>query len=316
MHSIHLRLRTSGDTASVTLRWAWPLARAGLDVRREGRADQVRRRVAGALVADAGAAPPRRGRRARGEPHHRAPAATSSAPAAPRSSPSGRSSRVGIDRAQVDGRRRRGLRPRGWPRLVGIDAGAYAKGVAAAGPQAFVEAIVYRRGERAARRWAGIDRIAGAVALPDELPLAPTKEFAAPILGTVGPVTAEMVEEHPDATAPATSRGSPGSRRATTSSCAARPALVVRRCRRRSGTAARAVPRRTPTPGEPLRPPSTRPRRPRPSSCWPGVGPASALVAMRPSHRRRSWPPPTARATAATTSRPTASSPRARRSRA
>ena len=40
--------------------------------------------------------------------------------------------------------------------------------------------------------------IPGVLALGDDLPLAPTKEFAAPILGTVGEVTAEMVEDHPD----------------------------------------------------------------------------------------------------------------------
>ena len=104
--------------------------------------------------------------------------------------------RVGLDRARVrpaaaaaSARRLAGL--------VGVDPGGFARRVRASGPRAFVEAIVYRRGDVPASL-AGLDRIPGAAALPDELPLAPTREFAAPILGTVGEVTAEMVKEHPD----------------------------------------------------------------------------------------------------------------------
>ena len=82
--------------------------------------------------------------------------------------------------------------------LVDIDAAPYVKRVEAAGDKAFVEAIVYRSEEVPRRRCAAYDDIPGALALPNELPLAPTQEFAAPILGTVGEVTAEMIEEDPD----------------------------------------------------------------------------------------------------------------------
>ena len=68
----------------------------------------------------------------------------------------------------------------------------------AAGDKAFVEAIVFRKDDVPLAVARAYDAIAGALAVPDDIPLAPTREFAAPILGTVGPVTAEMVEEEPD----------------------------------------------------------------------------------------------------------------------
>ena len=43
----------------------------------------------------------------------------------------------------------------------------------------------------------GYTHIKGVDAIAGQLPLAITKEFAAPILGTVGPVTAEMIKDNP-----------------------------------------------------------------------------------------------------------------------
>ena len=103
--------------------------------------------------------------------------------------------RFGIDRSQVPARKAAGSARR-LAALVDIDAAAYAKRVEAAGEKAFVEAIVYRRGDAPAAV-ASYDTIPGAVALDDELPLAPTREFAAPILGSVGEVTAEMIKKDP-----------------------------------------------------------------------------------------------------------------------
>ena len=65
--------------------------------------------------------------------------------------------RFGIDRAQVPARRA-GRRPRaGWPRWSTSTPAAYVKRVGAAGDEAFVEAIVYRRGEVPAVGGAGYD---------------------------------------------------------------------------------------------------------------------------------------------------------------
>ncbi len=89
-------------------------------------------------------------------------------------------------------------RPARWPGSSDIDAAAYAKRVEAAGPLAFVEAIVFRQDDVPAGVLHGMRGIKGGAVIAAELPLAPTKGFAAPILGTVGEVTAEMISEHPD----------------------------------------------------------------------------------------------------------------------
>jgi cell division protein FtsI/penicillin-binding protein 2 len=105
--------------------------------------------------------------------------------------------RFGIDRSQV-AKERAGRSAEALARLVGVDAAPYVRQVAAAGDQAFVEAIAFRRDDVPVEVAQGYDAVPGALAVQDDIPLAPTREFAAPILGTVGPVTAEMVEEDPD----------------------------------------------------------------------------------------------------------------------
>ncbi|MFL6106966.1 MAG: penicillin-binding transpeptidase domain-containing protein [Marmoricola sp.] len=79
--------------------------------------------------------------------------------------------------------------------LVDIGAAAYQKLVTKAGPKAFVEAIVLRRGDVSSSLLGKVARIPGAVGVSDHLPLAPSKGFAAELLGTVGPVTAEIVKK-------------------------------------------------------------------------------------------------------------------------
>lgn len=78
--------------------------------------------------------------------------------------------------------------------LLDVDVASFMKRVRATGDKAFVEAIVLRKAE-AVNLPAGYGAIKGAVAIPGQLPLAPTKEFAAPILGSVGEATAELIEE-------------------------------------------------------------------------------------------------------------------------
>lgn len=78
---------------------------------------------------------------------------------------------------------------------VGIDAAGYAKRVKQAGRDAFVEAVTLRRGSSDEPNRASLRKIPGALAVPGRIPLAPTRSFAAPILGTVGEPTAEMVKK-------------------------------------------------------------------------------------------------------------------------
>ncbi|RNL75441.1 penicillin-binding transpeptidase domain-containing protein [Nocardioides marmorisolisilvae] len=79
--------------------------------------------------------------------------------------------------------------------LVGIEAAPYQKLVAKAGPKAFVQAIVLRRSDVSSGLLAKVAAIRGALAVSDHQPLAPAKDFAAELLGTVGPVTAEIVKK-------------------------------------------------------------------------------------------------------------------------
>ena len=79
-------------------------------------------------------------------------------------------------------------------RELGIDPAPYVKRAEAAGPRAFVEALVLRR-EDTGDIGAVYAEIPGAAAVADEIALAPTREFAAPILGTVGPATKEIVDD-------------------------------------------------------------------------------------------------------------------------
>ncbi len=105
--------------------------------------------------------------------------------------------RLGVDRSRVT-RPQAVTAARRLADLVGIDAAAYVERVRAAGEKAFVEAIVLRRDEVPPAVARAYPDIPGVLGIPDEQALAPTREFAAPILGTVGPVTAEMVEEDPE----------------------------------------------------------------------------------------------------------------------
>ena len=74
----------------------------------------------------------------------------------------------------------------------------YTEQVLAAGPRAFVEAIVLRAEEADEQ---AIGAIPGARAIADELPLAPTSTWARPLLGRAGAATAEVVESSEGAVA-------------------------------------------------------------------------------------------------------------------
>lgn len=79
--------------------------------------------------------------------------------------------------------------------LVGIDPAAYTEQVLGAGEQAFVEAIVFRDNEDLPVSDEELNAIPGASGIPDTMSLAPTRTFARELLGSVGPVTAELVEQ-------------------------------------------------------------------------------------------------------------------------
>lgn len=79
--------------------------------------------------------------------------------------------------------------------VAGLDPEEYAQRVAAAGEKAFVAAITVRAEDTAGVDVEAARAIDGVAVIDDALPLAPTREFARPLLGRVGDATAEIVEE-------------------------------------------------------------------------------------------------------------------------
>ena len=100
--------------------------------------------------------------------------------------------RIGIDKTRI-GAGEWDTAARALAPLAGVDVEAYAAKVAAAGEKAFVEAITLR--PETAVDWSAISASPGVLLVQDTMPLAPTREFAAPILGRAGEATAEIVEE-------------------------------------------------------------------------------------------------------------------------
>ncbi len=104
--------------------------------------------------------------------------------------------RVGIDKTREDDPLRLRASARALAQRVGINEDDYLAAVAAAGPQAFVAAIVYPGSATEPVTPAGAAAgYPGLRLVPGELPLAPYARFARPILGTVGLATAELIEK-------------------------------------------------------------------------------------------------------------------------
>ena len=102
--------------------------------------------------------------------------------------------RIGIDKTVVDGEAAATAATK-LAKLVDIDATAYRKLVAAAGDDAFVEAITYRATDDDRPTNADVFAIKGALPIQGEQMLAPSRDFARPILGTVGQATKEIVDD-------------------------------------------------------------------------------------------------------------------------
>ena len=93
--------------------------------------------------------------------------------------------------------------------LVGVDPAAYTQQVQAAGPEAFVTAITLREEGRTITD-DQIAAIPGARAVADSVPLAPTRGFARAVLGTVGEASAEQIEKSGGALQPGDTTGTGG----------------------------------------------------------------------------------------------------------
>jgi len=189
--------------------------------------------------------------------------------------------RFGIDRNMVEDQQA-GESARRLAELLDIDVASYVKQVEAAGDEAFIEGIVYRRDDVPPQVAQGYHDIDGVLALAGELPLAPTREFAAPILGSVGEVTAEMIEEDPDRYAVGDQAGLSGLQARYDDQLGGTPGVVVDAVR--PNDKERELFREEPVAGQPLGLTLDVDLQLTAERLLADIGPASALVAMRPSN--------------------------------
>jgi cell division protein FtsI/penicillin-binding protein 2 len=192
-------------------------------------------------------------------------------------------SRIGIDKTQLAGADPQAS-ARALARLVGIDVKPYVQAVGAAGASAYVEAIVYRDGETPAEVTAGLPAITGARAIAGSQPLAPTRDFAAPLLGRVGEVTAEIIAEKPEYH-PGDTAGISGLQERYDEQLRGTPGVEVVAVKTEGAGAGtqRELFRTEATPGTPLQLSLDVGLETTAEQLLADVGPASALVAIRPS---------------------------------
>jgi hypothetical protein len=201
----------------------------------------------------------------------------------------------GIDKASVSGDAQVAS-ARKLAKLMGVAAGSYAAKVKAAGAQAFVEAITLRADDPKRPANKTVFAIRGALPVEGEQMLAPTRDFARPILGTVGEASKEIVDASHGAVVAgdqvglsglqrrydAQLRGIPGVqvRVLTTSSASPSPSASSPSA---SPQAARTIFEARAVPGKPLQLTLNLRQQEIAEEVLASTKPASALLAIRPS---------------------------------
>ena len=175
--------------------------------------------------------------------------------------------------------------------LVGVDPAGYVQQVKASGDEAFVSAITLREEGRTITN-EQIAAIPGARAIPASVPLAPSRTFARAVLGTVGEATAEQIEASEGALAAGDVTGIGGLQQQYDEQLRGTDAVVIRAQRadltREQIQSAATDPRRVlfevaPEPGTPLKITIDPALQALAETTLEDVGPASAIVALRPS---------------------------------
>ena len=175
--------------------------------------------------------------------------------------------------------------------LVGVDPAGYVQQVKASGDEAFVSAITLREEGRTITN-EQIAAIPGARAIPASVPLAPSRTFARAVLGTVGEATAEQIEASEGALAAGDVTGIGGLQQQYDEQLRGTDAVVIRAQRadltREQIQSAATDPRRVlfevaPEPGTPLKTTIDPTLQVLAETTLEDVGPASAIVALRPS---------------------------------
>ncbi|HEU5083860.1 MAG TPA: penicillin-binding transpeptidase domain-containing protein [Acidimicrobiales bacterium] len=155
---------------------------------------------------------------------------------------------VGVERARVQDV---GALTATLASLLDIDAVRLAERIGAAEPNAFVPVLTLRADAYEALR-DRLQPLPGTVFRRDELPLAPSRDFARPVLGTAGEVTAELVEQRPDRYQPGDIAGLSGVQRRFDDHLGGTVGFEVVAVEG-DGAEAEVLLRREPTPGRTLR---------------------------------------------------------------
>lgn len=187
--------------------------------------------------------------------------------------------RLGLDKTQAESVQWRAS-ARAIARQLDVGVGDYVARVEAAGEKAFVEALVLRAEDAATTLTPAYADIPGAVRLEDEVPLAPTREFAAPLLGVVGDATAEVVEASDGAIVPGDVVGLSGLQARYDEQLRGTPGVRVSAT---GGETDRTLFEQAPTAGQPLRLTLDPALQQKAEQVLAGTTPVSALVAIRPS---------------------------------
>lgn len=187
--------------------------------------------------------------------------------------------RLGLDKTQAE--------PGEWTasaraiaRELDLGVADYVARVEAAGDKAFVEALVLRAEDAATTLSPAYADLPGAARFEDEVPLAPTREFAAPILGTVGDATQEVIDASDGTIAAGDVVGLSGLQARYDAQLRGTPGLRVGAT---GGQADRTLFELPPTAGRPLRLTLDPALQQKAEQTLAGTGPVSALVAIRPS---------------------------------
>lgn len=191
--------------------------------------------------------------------------------------------RIGIERSRVPDAIQAKESAARLAELTGLDPDTYATSVGGSGPQAFVEAIVYRDPstdlESIAPR---LGAIPGAVAIVDTLPLPPNTGFADPILGRVGAATAEIVTKSKGAVRAGDTVGLTGLQATQNARLAGEPGFTVQALSTTGGSPVNLFTVRATT-GTPVKTTLLQAVQEAAERALRAVTPASAIVAIRPS---------------------------------
>ncbi len=166
---------------------------------------------------------------------------------------------------------------------VRVDAEAYARRAAAAGTKAFVEAALLRAQDPAQAALAErVRALPGVLAQPVNRALGLTSSFLRPILGQVGEATPEIIEANPGEVVAGDFVGTGGLQLARDNVLRGSAGYVVQAVLRQ-GRQARDLKRLAATPGRDVETTIDLRLQTAAEAVLAGTGPASALVAIRPS---------------------------------